>query len=250
MKWTHYEIKLLKEKYPAKTDLELEKIFKRKRATIRRQASTLGIKKLYRSPKIEWQPTLSKDLFYILGVLEGDGYIEKNTPYKIALGATDKPFIEEFYLHLTKIGLVPSKKSVYIEYPKYRFGSFLGKKPLFRLRVYSKAFTTWYFNTVSYEWIEGFKTNKEYMFYFIKGVYESDGCFLRKDWRIRIACTNKELLEILKKILEYYNYNPTLSPDGYIRGRNKPYYQFNLNRKKEVISFLNEIKPCIARRAL
>jgi hypothetical protein len=248
MKWTNEQNKLLLMHYPCKKDDELEIIFNRERSTIRRQASTLKIKKTYRSPVIEWHPEESRALFYILGVLEGDGYVERYTPYKIALGVTDESFVKEFYKALEMIGLKPSDKAIYVEQPQHRKNSFEGRKQLYRLRVYSKSFSNWYWDIFDYGFILKNIFKEEYMLSFLKGMFESEGHLDKKTLRARMGNTNKELLELCKIILENYGFHPTMilgSNEG-----NLPYYYLTINRRLETTSFIDKINPCIERKAI
>lgn len=247
MKWTTRDNNRLHKEYPVRTDKELEKIFKRNRGTIRRQASTLGIKKTCRSPVVEWELKISKDLFYVLGVIEGDGYVERNTPFKIALGVTDESFIKKFHSSLVLIGLTPSKKAISIELPKKRKHSFESKKILYRLRVYSKLFSEWYWERFDYHFISHYIENENYMMNFLAGFFDSEGSLEKNTLRAKITNTDKELLLLCQKILFNYGFHPTILQ---ARGGNLSVYNLVLNRKEETKSFINKIQPCIERKTL
>lgn len=248
MKWTKSDKKKLRKLYPYKTDKELEKIFKRTAGTIRKQASELHIKKENHSPKITWNPSYSNELFYVLGVLEGDGYVERKPPHKIALGVVDKVFIDEFKKSVCAIGLTPSKHCVSIEPPKIRTTGFQNRKTLYRIRFYSKAFSNWYWNDFDYKLIIDNVSNEQRMFNFLKGIFESEGHLDKKSFRSSIYNTNRELIDICKMILEHYQLHPTLilgSNNG-----NLPYYRLSLNRINETKIFIEKIKPCLERKRL
>lgn len=248
MEWTIGQNELMFIHYPYKNDDELEKIFNRNRDTIRKQASTLKIKKINRSPVIEWHPEESKELFYILGVLEGDGYVERDTPYKIALGVTDESFIKEFQRALAAIGLKSSNRAIYIEQPKHRKNSFKGKKQLYRLRVHSKSFSRWYWDIFDYNLILKNIFKEEYMMAFLRGIFESEGHLDKKTLRARIVNTNEELLTVCQKILFEYEFHPTMVLGS--EGTNLSIYHLTINRKSETERFIKKINPCIMRKRL
>jgi len=272
--WTLEEIDFLKVNYQHMTIPEIHELMpERTRKSIEWKVSDIGLKKEKKKipipivdfaeklcpikvltklvknpypPFKKWKPIISKELFYILGVIMGDGSVtmikqRRGYMYVISLGAIDKPFVDEVSDTLEKIGLHPYK---HIEERK------LPRKRLYRVRAQSKAFFIW-FKTIDYRWI--LDADMGYIYSFLKGMYESDGSLDigKKGIKVRIRNVNATLLLTIKKMLERLKYHPTfftMKKDCLKSGR--LYYAVNLNRKNEVKNFLKEINPCIARRAL
>lgn len=192
---------------------------------------------------IEWEPTKSKELSYVIGVLYGDGCVYRSKhQYGIRLGVNDRKFAEEFKNSIEKIGLNPSiykteeqNKSPYI------------------VSAYSKQFVSWFqglnlIDSKQYYW--GFKKQ------FVKGMYDSDGGLYiqngkRSPRRVKvyIGNTNRNLLELIKKALS------TLDIPSYISrlkegGKRKASYSLSVSKLTDVVSFLIEIGSSIERKSL
>lgn len=196
------------------------------------------------------QPRLSKDLFYILGVLYGDGDISicKNngcTQYKIDLSVNDKPFIKKFIKSLRNIGISHSGW-IFVEKhnnPKWN--------DTYKTRAYCKVFVEW-FQTIGLNWIKNNATKTDHKMYFIEGVYESEGSLLDNNgYRcIEIVNTNKRLMELTKIFIEDNGFNPTmrLAKRKKRNKKEKAIYKIGMYRDKEVQNLLTLMKPCIRRK--
>lgn len=274
-RWSEEEIQILHDNYQNKTVLQLATMLDRTKNGVEYKLSNEKIKKERKilqlppecfesklcrpfiieklektsaTPHKPWVPVLTVDLFYILGILQGDGcvYMPKQTKggymYVISLGSTDESFANEFSKSLKKIGLSAWR---YIENRKPP------RKKMYYVRSQSKSFLKWY-SALDYNWILNTKS-EEYKLYFLKGVYESDGSFQtsKKYTRVRVRNISYPLITTVKKLLEELGYTPTLFKMGEncLKSK-KPYYAASLNRKAEVYDFLRRINPCIERKAV
>lgn len=272
-KWTEEEITLLKENYPTHTSRELNKLLlNRTKKAIEWKLGYMGIKKEKKIPNLpkvnlseklcsltlinrlknnphppikKWESKISKELFYIIGVIMGDGCLtmskaRRGYSYIIRLEVTDKSFANKFYKTLKTIGLNP-----YYYTNKREF-----KKQSHYVSAQSKSFFLW-FKDIDYNWVLDTSTDMSYSF--LKGVYESDGSLdiSKKGVKARIRNTNGTLLLTIKYILEKLGFHPTFFTmnKNYLKS-GKSYYAVNLNRKSEVKEFLEKIKPCIERKTL
>lgn len=224
--------------------------------TIRGQATQNSLAKLdlskweYKDTK--FQPKLSKDLFYIIGILYGDGDVSIFTPksncthYKVELSANDKSFVKAFIKSLRKIGISHSGW-VFVEKkrnPKWN--------DAYKTRAYSKVFAEWY-KDIDLNWIKNNAIELDYKLYFIRGIYESEGSLLNNNgYRcIEIVNTDRELMELTKKFINDIDLNPTLrtAKRKKIRKKDKKVvYKLGMYRDKEVQNLLDLIKPCIRRK--
>ena len=193
----------------------------------------------WKAPPNQIKPTLdiTPNLSYIIAVILGDGWIYKRGYcYFVCLQATDKIFCYKFKESLNKIGLKPSM---------------FKRKNCWRVIASSKIF---------YEWFESLKDKdieeiaKKYPIEFIRGFYESEGNFsIYKSKKynfisstITILNTNKEYINLIKELLEYLNFHPTLHKRNNKYGYGyKPIWALSIARKLEVKRFLELIKPCI-----
>lgn len=184
------------------------------------------------NPRLEYSPALS----YVLGVVLGDGWVYSNKhAYFIGLEAQDRKFCESFKAALLKIGLKPST----FKADKY-----------WRTTCSSKLFYNW-FNSLTSQQIK--LIAKEYPVDFIRGFYESEGCFSRYKSKgyfythlsIIISNTDETLIRLAKDILEDLNFHPTLNLQRTQKANWKPCWKLVLGQNKEVTRFLELINPCI-----
>lgn len=187
----------------------------------------------------------SEALSYVIGVYLGDGtayYNKTSQCYRVALKVKDRKFAESFSKNLARVvgrnkpyKVIELKGGLYsVEVGSYVLFNFL-KQSLAKLWSVIKAFPQ----------------------EFIRGFYESEGCFIiqkyywnikkekhhRKTFQfhLKMSNLNKELLLIVKKLMEPLGFHPTLVG---------PYkacklYEVCLSRTREVKSFIRTIRPCI-----
>jgi len=199
-----------------------------------------------------WKPKISEPLFYLLGVLKGDGDVsitprKTGAHYKVELTSTDRCFVESFISTLKAIGLSHSGW-IFTEKMKNK-----NWNDAFKTRASCKIFLEWYKKT-SLEWIQKNATEAQFKLAFIRGMYESEGSLLNNNgyYAIEIINTNEKLLSIIKKFLEELGFHPTMrkAKRKKIGGRehHKEVYKIGMYREKEVKDLIKNIKPCIPRK--
>lgn len=250
--WEHKEIKLNVE--------EIKRLYLEEKKSIDEIANKLGVSyskirtemiknNIPRRDSIELslnRPDLkkTKNLCYILGVLNGDGYLYKNgSNYSIALESTDIEFIRSFKKSLEKLGLVIN--SVYSRKRSEK------NHIIYKIECGSKLFFDWY-KDLNLTKIRKtiLKTNGEVDF--IRGVYESEGSiFLTSDKRttLTIASTNEELMLLIKELTNKLGFSPTFPKPQYLKSK-KPYYKLYFNKQKEIRRFIDVICPCIKQKPM
>lgn len=184
----------------------------------------------------------SNNLAYILGVLKGDGCVYRTKiGYGVVLSVVDKLFAESFKENLTKIGLHPKISLRDKGNPRW--------KKQFAVLAYSKAFYYWYKN-LTLEDIENLLVeNKEFIREFIRGFYESEGCF--SYWRkgmmytLEIGVTDQELLKLVQRMARCLGFD--FKMDARKQKKSKTFYRLRMRGryKAKFKSFFNTIKPCI-----
>jgi intein-encoded DNA endonuclease-like protein len=185
----------------------------------------------------------SEDLFYVLGVLHGDGWIVygkhhqcKNSKMcRIALDCADKDFADAFYESCKKIGLNPSVWKH--KRPKWTQGF------CWRVQATSKVFVEWY-KKLDYDYF--LNANIEYKIPYIRGVFDSDGCNY-KGMNVKITSVNREFLEMIKKNVDGFNFETKIRKIIWKTG----YCHYDINimgGKEERKRFLNLINPAIKRK--
>lgn len=197
-----------------------------------------------------WTPTLNKALFYILGVLKGDGFISVTTvnnctQYKIGLSVCDKSFVEEFVNALREIGLSHSGRI-------FGYSQAANRSKVYKTHAECKIFVDWY-KKVDLSWIKNNTTKPEHKISFIKGIYESEGSLLNNNgYRcIEIVNTNHSLMQLTKQFMEDFCH-PTLRAAKRKKTKNrrnhKTVYKIGLYRDKQVKRMIELMEPCIERK--
>ncbi|MDI6884114.1 MAG: LAGLIDADG family homing endonuclease [Hadesarchaea archaeon] len=141
----------------------------------------------------------SEDLLYVLGVLKGDGlvYVGKNSRHVVRLGTVSEEFAKSFAGTLKRIGLHPWV---------YSYGPLPHSK---RQRVHvvnaaSKRFAEWYKNLKTKEIKNMIGENLALAVAFVRGFYESEGCFYLKRGKypiVEIYNTDVQLLMLVKELI-------------------------------------------------
>jgi intein-encoded DNA endonuclease-like protein len=190
--------------------------------------------------------TKKATLSYILGVLLGDGYVYSGKKHLIVLNVAerDKAFAMSFKKALEDVGLQPFELTIKPLKPQH--------SPQIRITANSCFFVKWYKNLTMADIRSLVMESEETMISFIKGFYESEGCIseIRKGrWKglqINIANTKKELILLVKEILErlgfkHFKLLTQREWNGTIL------YGLMNWRQKEVKEFINKVQPCIKR---
>jgi intein-encoded DNA endonuclease-like protein len=138
---------------------------------------------------------MDDNLSYILGVLEGDGYvIYKSGKYLIGLSTKDYDFAKYFYRKLTNIGLKP--KTHYYQTKNKNWSE------RYIVECNSKKFCEWYFNLNKYDDYYKLLKEKEHKCMFLRGMFDSEGS-VKVEYKdnkpirrsIRISNTNVNLIK-------------------------------------------------------
>lgn len=194
-----------------------------------------------------WRPRPSEDLYYVLGVMLGDGGYNIQTSYGctsyiIQLRTADKVFAESFKESLEKIGI--SGINLYLDgSPKLRHKHW---KNLYAVFTSCMLFIDWYRSLALEQIKKEISTERSYAIAFIRGFYESEGNFSLNNNVpcIRIYNKRRQLLGIVKEILECLGFHPTLRRD-LRKDVAKRADIVGMYRGEEVQNFMEIVKPCI-----
>jgi intein-encoded DNA endonuclease-like protein len=269
--YSQQEVDYLKENYGKILAKDIAKKLERTSGSIRAKASILKIvSRLWNSKetrqkineantkkldKSSYNP--SQELSYIIGVLNGDGYLTNDTNYAIGLGTIDKSFA----LYFKKILKKWSKLNVCLYKEKDRFYS---KGVLYRVLLNSKKVNkfliNFYVSQNKDKAIENIKKllnyNKKFYTEFIKGFYDSEGCCYSNK-RIIFANTNYHLILLIKKYLNFLDINTKIykksARKNIIRNKeilSKKIYNLNIQYQQGINKFFKIIKSSINRKNL
>jgi len=205
--------------------------------TFRRWMRGAGAK--LKSPIKNPDLTPSAKLMYILGVLNGDGYVYKRGRAKIVeLGTVKEEFARSFATALKEIGLSPSLRVRRLIKGSREYSTYTAS-------AISKNFVEWYKNTGLAQIREMIGENKEFATAFVRGFYESEGSYeISKGYpSISICNTNLSILLFVKDLVLSFGYNLNLNKASKT-STGKSFYRL---RKcgKGVPELIRKIKPCI-----
>jgi len=153
-------------------------------------------------------PKPSPELSYILGVLDGDGYVRiKGRHYLVGLQSIDYEFVEKFNNALIKVFGKDKPYSIYVEKREPP------RKPIYRVEGVCKKFVEWYLNTPrEARWALA----RHYPRQYLRGIYDSEGSVIVQvsyssnapvlDCRIMLYNTDLELLMFVQKLLAEQGY--------------------------------------------
>jgi len=190
----------------------------------------------------EW----NEEMFYILGVLWGDGYwrIEKDGTGRIGLNTTSGEFAHSFADSLKQIGLRPNIMC--------RKNNGYKQGYIHEVIGYSRPMANWLLGLTLNDIVSNMTTNT-HRTAFLRGLYESEGHLEERflTWNNRIYPTyqlsitngDKELVDIIIYLMQLLGYTPKLYREANI-------YQVRLYAKEAIRSFINEINPCIRTKEL
>jgi len=188
----------------------------------------------------------NENLFYIIGVLYGDGSAfcydsYPNKKYKVCrimLDCKDLDFAKAFQNSCKKIGLnarLNTKKKT-----TFKQGF------CWRVDCYSKILYNFY---QKFDLNSMLNEKRESKIAFIRGIFDSDGCNCKKNNIVRITTIRKDFALFLKKLLETMNFKSTIYGGKQNSGYCKEKYDVViLGGKSENERFLKTIKPNITRK--
>jgi len=190
-----------------------------------------------KQPRLE----LSTELAYILGCLEGDGWVALGKRHcTIALTAKDKDFIDAFSRSLATIGLAP-------EIGWIRGGC--RNRRYYRVYAYSKKFVEW-FKNLPLEDIEQLLKTDELIKSFLKGYFDSDGSVTSSGGgqvQVRVVGTDPSLIGLTHKLLSKIGLSSVLFTQNKRTGSGKQIYNLSLP-KSQAIRFGEEVGTEIGRK--
>jgi len=175
-----------------------------------------------------------------LGALKGDGWVNfyyygpRRQHYLIQFFNSKRVFVDEVMSALRALGIKPRISSI------RRSG--WNVLPQIAVQGNNKPFVMWWLNLDYESMKEWLLEDEKRGIAFLKGFYEADGS--NSGNRTGFFNHDKALLQVIKTILESLGFHPTLI-GGPRKGKKKPEYSVNLNRKKERKRFLTMTKPCI-----
>lgn len=187
-----------------------------------------------------WEAVDSPELYYVLGVLKGDGSVslfrrkDGYMAYRIRLDTKDKVFCESFREGLKKIGI---KSNIW---KRPRRGN---AKPQYIAYCENGMFVYWYKDLTLKE-IEKKLEKEEYAIAFLRGFYESEGSLYISGNRYRLSITNKDmdLLKLIEKLTKKFGFKPHIYT---YNGAKSSWSTLRLHGKKEAERFVELINPCI-----
>jgi len=207
-------------------------------------------------PVAKWRAEPSKELAYIIGVVQGDGTVckdERRDQYIVQLATIDSEFVIIFSKAMTKL-----LNRKYIE-PRWN-----EREKGWRVAYHSKAFVEWYKESEK-QGLEGFKKyiehDTETVRYYLKGLFDSDGNNYRNK-RIKLSNINKKLLKYVQYLLERYfsiiamrpyldkKAGTTMVINGVKTTAKHDCYRIQIRRKEHIQKFLEEIGFSIVRKQL
>jgi intein-encoded DNA endonuclease-like protein len=197
-----------------------------------------------RPPAARWHPEPSKELAYVLGVLHGDAYLVKprKNIYEVEARVKDIEFAVEF-----------SKVTSKLLGRKYREPEWDDSHNRWRVYYRSKAFHTWYREQNLKSLRQYIEHNEGTVAYFLRGLYDSEGCKYRCK-QVSLSNNSEKLLYYVQYLLEKYFDIIATGPylvveagsihtikNGEKIKANHNIYSIAISRKQDVQRFLSEV---------
>ena len=123
------------------------------------------------------------------------------------------------------------------------YSSTIHRKTYYVAKACSKEFVHWY-KSLTIDDIKNLVW--DFADAFLRGLYEAEGHFDKKRYRIEITNTNIELLKLAESLLKKFGFHPRINKAG-STGRKKSIYRLRLLRDREVDKFFTIVKPVIKR---
>jgi len=184
----------------------------------------------------------SPELAYILGVLDGDGYV--SGCIQIALGVKDEVFAQEFANALQAIGLRAKVRKY-----DYWVKNLKRQEHRWVCNVNSVVFVRWY-KGLTQERKEGIA--KQFPEEYLKGMFESEGSYnINPDGSAYVWFSNFDynLLLMVQRLLTMLGYESKIYKSRHksrFSGREVTEYKLGLlGSSKEKYEFIKRIKPVI-----
>ena len=183
---------------------------------------------------------MSDRLAYILGVIEGDGWLNKNSgSYRVGLRVADKLFSDNFAEHLRGIGLNPSTYCVKMENPRHR--------DQYVVEACSKVFYQWYMDLSLSSITELISQDVGFVRAFLQGFYESEGGVAHRtknNWRVTIYNSDHALIKFVQAMIEQSGFSTSMGSHKR-DGKKREYRLCILKGGIPTLRFLDWINPVI-----
>jgi len=208
----------------------------------------------------DFVPEPSPELSYVLGVLDGDGYVRiKGRHHLVGLQAIDYEFVDKFNKCLARIFGKHKPYSIYAEKQTPP------RKTIYRVEGVCKKFVKWYLDaSKETKWTLA----KHYPIQYLRGIYDSEGSVIVQeiyssnapvlDCRIVLYNSDLTLLLFVQDLLREQGYSSKLYkvydnvgyakfPNGFFP-RKSAEYALAIMKIKDIMRFADEIGFTIRRK--
>jgi len=250
-RWSADELERFRGNYPHKSNRSLSVEMGRSEVALRTKACKLGIKRCdWRTNKPNLTP--SPSLSYIIGVIFGDGYVDKSnkkrTNYNIDLDVNDRDFIDTFNEALYHV--IGKRYSIQSHDGRYQVRG-QSKFIYFLLKDKNLATLTKFIEPFPLDFIRGFADSEGSIC-----VYNNNGYTSAK---IIFCNTNLEVMEYIRQLLIHLGIIITIhsretdgkigiKKDGSIIRSHKVLYRMEINRKADISKYASVVNFSIARK--
>jgi intein-encoded DNA endonuclease-like protein len=258
-KWKIWEVDYLKENYGKRLVEKIARHLNRTPSYVRAKANNLNLKsnipysrETHRKIALKLTKLLkkninisSKELAYIIGVLNGDGCLQSR---RFCLITIDYDFLKKVKENIEKLSGIKTKEYKYFntKYNSYKQGFH------YELNLNSVKFVGFlkkYYLAKNEKAIKNIKkliqNNKVYEIEFIKGFFDSEGC-IRKNGRISIDNSKKEWVVYISVLLTKLKINHKIY--FWKNKENSKNYRLNIQTKEDIRKFCNLIHSSIKRK--
>lgn len=217
--WTQEEIETLKDKYQAIPAKEIAQELDRSTNSIYLKANSLG----FSNTHIAFTPEPSEDLSYVLGVVDGDGWVSEPS-WSVAFEVKDEEFTEKFKATLERLGLRPKCDT------RNRSHDYKGSQwdsHMYRVYAYCKNFVEWYQSLTYEDRLSLFESDSQRWAY-IEGLYESDGSH-NVVGSVTIASEDSSARNLISNIFKELGVENTNNPNNvYVKSGSKEVFAENV----------------------
>jgi len=184
----------------------------------------------------EIQTIQPKGLGYVLGVLVGDGSLNKHkSHFSVLLGTTDKNFANQFSFFLKK--LTDSKIQRFYSRTSKKYKGKIIHSNVVVVKAYSKNLYNYLYNFKNdTNYLQSFleTQNNEMKLYFLIGFFDSEGSvsnYKKGYFAVSLTNSNLKLLKICENIFNIFN----IQISGIYSDRQ--YYKLMIYKKREIKRF-------------
>jgi len=196
----------------------------------------------------------SKELAYILGVLNGDGNLSER---RIMLISIDKDFSLNFKAKLEKWSGLKAKIYKYFNTKSHHYTQGFHYETILN-SIEAREFLMQFYiskNEKAIDKIRKFLNSRDLQIAFIEGFFDSEGYYNKNNPRIYFANTNYNLILLTKEYLNFLGINTKIyeekRKEGIILGKKcrfKKCYRLYIQYKEGINKFFKIFKPSIKRK--